>query len=202
MILPSQVAFAESCGCNPRTVRKWIARGAPNEYDALKWLDWLQAQGQRCSGAALRLQRWIKSQTGGVVASQVEADVNGTLGADEGPAGRNKQGDLDGESYLRARCQAEEARARKATLEVAALERRLIDVTEVIDMVDGLATAVVVALGDGLWTRLVPSLDSCQPGLRRQLRAAHDRAVREVREEIVTASVDRLQGLIGQGGGK
>jgi hypothetical protein len=179
-------AFAAALGVARRRIAKWRESGAPTNLDPALWRAWFARCGKRKFVARLdaALPGPGLAPAGPTAVPVPEAPAAQPLRdpAMSMPALPEDATAADLERHWRAvRAQRQ---AELAGLEIARLRREVVPLEQVRAAFQALVSACLAATADRVWLALLPELDAIDNGLRRRLRARHDHAVAQLREQL------------------
>lgn len=189
---PTNKALAEALGVNARRIYKWRKdNGAPAGRQIQTWHDWLAAsRGRR--PLARRLRPFLPMDAQQLLGDQIADTQANPTGqplthppADATPA----------EIERHWRTAERREKARTAELQRRRLERDLIPVAEVHQILATYASATVEAITDTVWLALRPhlDLDAITAAHRKALRRAHDQAIADIRRRLARGAQDAIR---------
>ncbi len=175
------VTLARRLSVNPRTIYKWLARGAPASLDETAMREWARMQGIR----GLRQPLTIDVPRGAADAPGTEqATAPGAAAAAKGLAAlAPAEGWSPAQQKAIADAELSRSRDRKVLLEIAELERRLVSRDDLVRVAGALSMVYVHALVD-LPAAMVRSLDHLPAEWARPVRKAAEVEIHALRGRL------------------
>jgi hypothetical protein len=177
------VELARRLSVNPRTIYKWLARGAPAALDEATMREWARMNGIR----GLRPALSIDVPRGSADAPGTEPATATTPGSAAAAKGRAAIAPPEGWSPAQQKAMADadlsESRRHKVRLEIAELERRLVGRDDLVAIAGALSLVYVHALVD-LPAGTVRRCDQLPPEWRRAIRKAMEEEIEALRGNL------------------
>ena len=173
----SVIALAAMLQVHRNRISAWRRKGGPKGLAIAEWRAWFTATGR------IRLAAELSRSC-----VEIPADVEdkGALPSADVPTS-------DAEQLWRVRYAR--AKAETAEMALAAARGEVYRAGDVRRVLRDLTAATAEVLTQGIWTDLAPSVVCASPDLRRGLRLAHDRGMLVLRQKIIAACGEALEGM-------
>jgi hypothetical protein len=182
------VELARRIGVNPRTIYKWLARGLPVTLDEPAVREWARMQGIR----GLREPLTIEVPRGAADAPGTTPSPGAATAAKGLMAVAPPEGWSPAQHKALADADLSDIRKHKVQLEVAELERRLVDRQALVNIAGALATVFVHELVD-LPAATVRLLDQLPVEWQKPLRQAVAQAIDKLRGNLESTLRAKLE---------
>ncbi len=189
------VELARRLDVNPRTIYKWLARGAPAVLDEATMREWARMHGIR----GLRPALAIDVPRGSVSAPGTESvspTAPGSAGAAKGLAAiAPPEGWSPAQQKAMADAALSESRQHKVLLEIAELERRLVSRDDLVAIAAALSLVFIHELVD-LPAATVRACEQLPAEWRRPLRKAMNDGIEALRGKLEATLRDKLDAVL------